>query len=61
MYFISVQSTIISIGLITKGAVIVGPICTVHCSFQTIEYISICFEVNEEIINCGNYAKNVWK
>ena len=19
------------------------------------------FEVNEEIINCGNYAKNVWK
>ena len=28
MYFISVQSTLISIGLISKGAVFVGPICT---------------------------------
>ena len=29
MYFISVQSTLISIGFISKGAVFVGPICTV--------------------------------
>ena len=28
MYFISVQNTLISIGLISKGAVFVGPICT---------------------------------
>ena len=28
MYFISIQSTLVSIGLISKGAVFVGPICT---------------------------------
>ena len=28
MYFISAQSTLISIGFISKGAVFVGPICT---------------------------------
>ena len=31
MHFISVQSTLISIGLISKGAVFVGPICS--CAF----------------------------
>ena len=30
VYFISVQSTLISIGFISKGAVFVGPICTSH-------------------------------
>ena len=45
MYFISVQSTLISIGFISKGAVFVGPICIfqpylickfiLKCSFGT--------------------------
>ena len=30
VYFISVQSTLISIGFISKGAVFVGPICIAH-------------------------------
>ena len=33
MYFISFQSTLISIGFISKGAVFVGPICMVDSCF----------------------------
>ena len=34
VYFISVQSTLISIGFISKGAVFVGPICKRACSVK---------------------------
>ena len=37
MYFISVQSTLISIGFISKGAVFVGPIC-IYSSKKTPNY-----------------------
>ena len=34
MYFISIQSTLISIVFISKGAVFVGPICTYLCQWE---------------------------
>ena len=59
MYFISVQSTLISIGLISKGAVFVGPICRANMIIFTLELNYLEIITRWILINGLPYSQQV--